>query len=44
MLRLSLRIRLFKQMLKQGYDGGGHKIWPWDALWYAIHLEWWGLS
>ena len=38
-----LRVRLFLKMLWR-HDGNGYLIGIRDALWYARHLEWWGLE
>ncbi len=42
-MNLTTRIRIFFKMLGK-HDGTGHYIGFWDALWYARHLEWWGLE
>mgnify|MGYP001607000462 CR=1 FL=1 len=43
MRKFYLRIRIFCQMVFS-FDGIGNFIWPWEALWYARHLEWWGIE
>jgi hypothetical protein len=43
MRKFYLRVRIFLWMVFS-YEGTGHFNWPWDAWWYAKHLEFWGIK